>query len=237
MISTKHKCVFVHIPKCGGQSVEDIFIRENGLSWETREPLLLRANNDPEAGPPRLAHLTYQEYLSYCYISHELMQVYTSFAIVRNPYRRAESLYRFLGYDCAIPFGRFLRDVLVRQLEDKGELYWFVRPQHEFVCDASGTVCVDQIIRLEELDEKMPTVLQQLDITTTCIPHINQSNKRSVFKYWLARLNFAKNGCFSLRPVVASTAVWDWEAVAIVDRLYQQDFHCFGYQQKVRKND
>ena len=53
MISHKHKTIFVHIPKTGGQSVESVFIEDEGLTWDTRAPLLLRRNDD---GFPDLWH-------------------------------------------------------------------------------------------------------------------------------------------------------------------------------------
>ena len=36
MISLAHQCVFVHIPKCAGQSVETAFLNETSLAWKQR---------------------------------------------------------------------------------------------------------------------------------------------------------------------------------------------------------
>ena len=44
MISYKRKCVFVHMLKCTGQSIESVFVNDAGLTWEDRAPLLLRPN-------------------------------------------------------------------------------------------------------------------------------------------------------------------------------------------------
>ena len=63
MISHRHRCVFVHIPKVAGQSIEHVFLGWNGLNWKGRAPLLLRPNEDPRKGPPRLAHLRAQDYV------------------------------------------------------------------------------------------------------------------------------------------------------------------------------
>ena len=57
MISHPHRTVFVHIPKCGGQSIETAFLADLGLGWKSRAPLLMGANDRPELGPPRLSHL------------------------------------------------------------------------------------------------------------------------------------------------------------------------------------
>ena len=53
MLSHQDKCLFVHIPKAAGQSVESIFVQRSGLTWQTRDALLLRPNKEPEQGPPR----------------------------------------------------------------------------------------------------------------------------------------------------------------------------------------
>ena len=54
VISHEHRCVFVHIPKCAGQSIETVFLEDLGLDWSNRSILLLRPNECPDIGPPRL---------------------------------------------------------------------------------------------------------------------------------------------------------------------------------------
>lgn len=236
MISHNHKCIFVHIPKCGGQSIENIFLEANGLNWESRAPLLLRQNDNPLIGPPRLAHLTYRDYLDYCYVSPDLMQTYTTFTIVRNPYKRIESLYHYLGYDCAVPFSRFVTQVLAGQLEKKGDLYWFVRPQHEYVCDHAGTIAVDKVIKLEQLDEDIHSLLASVGIESKSIPHVNKSKKKSVLTYFRKRISHSAKGCFSLSPFVSAKPVWSTTALAAVNHFYMIDFQSFGYNTKVCEN-
>ena len=58
MISHRHQCVFVHVPKTAGISIEHVFLAQYGLTWDERAPLLLRFNPDPALGPERLGHLT-----------------------------------------------------------------------------------------------------------------------------------------------------------------------------------
>ena len=67
MICHQFKCLFIHIPKVAGQSIESAFLSELGLSWEQRASLLLKKNSNPLKGPPRLAHLTCKEYIEHQY--------------------------------------------------------------------------------------------------------------------------------------------------------------------------
>lgn len=228
MISHKHRSLFIHIPKCGGQSVEHVFLRDHGFTWETREPLLLRAN-DSSHGPPRLAHLTWQEYVNLGYISATLMREYTTFTVVRDPYKRVESLYRCLGYDASISFAKFVLDVLTPQLREKGVQYWFIRPQYEYVCDIAGTISVEHVIKLEHINEQLPPLLVDLGISKPEVPHVNKAKKRGVFGRLRTRLEHARQGIYTYSPFVPRGVVWTPDTRAAVRSLYQRDFEAFDY--------
>ncbi|MCG7199107.1 sulfotransferase family protein [Marinobacter pelagius] len=234
MISHKHKCIFVHIPKCGGQSIEDIFIRENGLTWKTRAPLLLRKNRDQKKGPPRLAHLTYVEYISLGYISPKMMKEYTKFSIVRDPYKRVESLYKFLGYDAAIPFERFICEIFRPQMENKGKLHWFLKPQVDYLRDEYGVIKVDHVVKLEQLSEEMPKVLEEIGLKVDKIPHINKSSARGKLKTLAFRLFHAINGCFTWALNVDSEIAWTEDLLTVVNEYYADDFDQFDYSRRLQ---
>ena len=88
MISIKHKIIFIHIPKCAGQSIENIFLLDLGLNWQQRHPLLLRPRKVKEKGPERLAHLYAEEYFKFGYIPKEKYDKFFKFSIIRNPVDR-----------------------------------------------------------------------------------------------------------------------------------------------------
>ena len=88
MISIKHKIIFIHIPKCAGQSIENIFLEDLGLNWQQRHPLLLRPRKAKEKGPERLAHLYAEEYFKFGYIPKEKYDKFFKFSIIRNPVDR-----------------------------------------------------------------------------------------------------------------------------------------------------
>jgi hypothetical protein len=88
MISHSHKVIFIHVPKCAGQSIETIFLKDLGLTWEFRAPLLLRPKSREELGPERLAHLFANEYVKFGYIEASKFNDYFKFAIIRDPIDR-----------------------------------------------------------------------------------------------------------------------------------------------------
>lgn len=172
MISHFHRTVFVHIPKCGGQSVEQAFLTDLGLPWEMRAPLLLRPNDDPRLGPPRLAHLLARDYARCHYISSELFGTYYSFAVLRDPAARAVSLYNYLRisrrdeepFDIDTFLFRWLacqmefRTASPEQQNEPGNSFYFVRPQIDFVTAHDGRVMVEDLFLLEELKCRFPVI-------------------------------------------------------------------------------
>ena len=143
MICRDYRCLFVHIPKTAGQSVEQVFLRLLGLSWETRAPLLLRGNDDPRLGPPRLAHLTAAEYVSCGYLTPAEFGTYFRFSIVRNPWDRIVSEYKYRRHPVTMDFKTYL----FKRLPSPGwsEPYRHIIPQHDFLYDEAGRLLVDYV--------------------------------------------------------------------------------------------
>jgi|SRR5690554_273472 len=97
MISHKHKCIFIHIPKCAGSSIRDHFFQ--GMSFDWRGP-----NYDVLYGwcPKRkihLQHATAKQLLETELIKEEVWDEYFKFTFVRNPWDRAYSDYLWIKKD------------------------------------------------------------------------------------------------------------------------------------------
>ena len=182
MLSHHHKTIFVHVPKCAGQSVEMAYLGDLGLTWETRAPLLLRFNDRSELGPPRLAHLLAKDYVKFHYVSNELFERYFKFAIVRNPWSRAVSLYKHLDFN--MPFKSFATDWLAGEfaLAEKSKIFWFIRPQRDFLTDQGKTI-VDDILRFEDLASEFGRIRRVTGLKSQ-LPHVNKgyeiSHRRNV---------------------------------------------------------
>ena len=138
MISHKHKCIFVHIPKVAGQSIEHVFLSIHGLSWANRGPLLLRPNSNPQAGPARLAHLTAHEYVKCSHLSEELFNSYFKFSFVRNPWDRLLSEFKWRKLNVKHWAAWVRRKCSTKAAADTADPERHVKPQYDFLFDEKG---------------------------------------------------------------------------------------------------
>jgi hypothetical protein len=228
MISDKYKCIFVHIPKVAGQSIEHVFLDLHGLTWETREPLLLRLNDNPTIGPPRLAHLMASEYVSCGHVSQDTFNAYFKFAFVRNPWSRLISFYKYLGYADRLTFSEFIHGEFMEK--EWKENLWFVGPQYDYIYDKNGNQLVDYVGKFEELQKGFDSVCTQLELPQTKLPFVNPTGH-------------GKGGMRAFKDLVKKISpfhvyietydhyskYYDSRTQKIVSDLYARDIEAFGY--------
>lgn len=215
MICHKYKCIFVHIPKTAGQSIEHVFLNLLGLSWEEREPLLLKFNYDKNLGPPRLAHLKAQEYLKYNYISQSMFDSYFKFSFVRNPWSRIVSFYNYRRYYQLFSFKHFVTKRLKNKILEKD--YWFIGPQHEFIMNHNGDIIVDYIGRFENLKDDFNVICNALGLKDVKLPHVNKAREVSLIQ------KFVK------KSKKHYSEYYDRETKEIVENAYKKDIQIFNY--------
>ena len=230
MISHQYRCVFVHIPKTAGMSIEQVFVDLVGLTWKTRAPLLLGRNEDPRRGPPKLEHLRAGEYLACGHLTAAQLESYFKFSFVRNPWDRIVSEYKYRGYPVKIDFKTYL----FKHLPPPGwtDTYSHVMPQYDFLHDEAGTLLVDFVGKYETLQTGFDTVCARLGIPTTRLPWVNRSLEK-------ARLTSLRELRKRLRRALWSrerkhtfghyTEYYDDESRHFVARLYGKDIDAFGY--------
>lgn len=235
MICHDYKCIFFHIPKNAGQSVEHVFLKLLGLTWETRAPLLLRPNPTPELGPPHLAHLLGREYVGHRYISQDLFDQYFKFAFVRNPWDRMVSMYKWHAFHKICSFNQFVTREFPRDLWKKK--HWFVCPQTDYICDANGEVLADYVGRYENLAADFHYVCTQIGLPPLDLPHANSNrlgkNRAHTTLRWEARkvLSYpwwVLKGRKSV-PTGKYRAYYTDEARELVGEYYKSDIEMFGY--------
>ncbi|MCP4111788.1 MAG: sulfotransferase family protein [Desulfobacteraceae bacterium] len=232
MICHHYRCIFIHIPKNAGQSIEHVFLNLLDLNWETRAPLLLRHNDRPELGPPTLAHLKAGEYVRFKYLTQEMFDDYFKFTIVRNPWTRMVSIYKYLRFDKKCDFKTFLMGEFKNRIfEDKN---WFVGPQSDFLYNDNGDLLVDYIGRFEDLQNSFDHVCKAIGLPPTQVPHINEAKDRrpdfslkprKLAKYYLQKM-FAKT-----IPVYKTyQEYYDRTSMDFVAEIYSKDIDLFSYK-------
>ncbi len=189
MISHQYKCIFIHIPKCAGTSIESALghlDQHSGRDGQDHRSLrmlerpslkaaafnssenvkeLLRAKKHQylgrEANPKNKLTVTAQQYRDYY-----------KFTVVRNPWARAFSWYnnvmrdeahiQALGVNSSLPFKVFLQ-----QFAGKGLL----RPQVYWLKNFDGDIPMDYIARFENLAEDTGEVFSRLGLGDVTLPH------------------------------------------------------------------
>ncbi len=230
MICGEYRCLFVHIPKTAGQSVEHVFLRLLGLTWETRAPLLLRGNDDPRLGPPRLAHLTAAEYVSCGHLTPAEFASYFKFSFVRNPWDRIVSGFKYGRHPVTIDFKTYL----FKRLPSPGwsESYRHIIPQHDFLYDEAGRLLVDFVGRFERLQADFEAICSRAGIPPTPLPHANRSLEKArprsfrELRRWVRRAIWSREKAHTFPHY---TEYYDDESREYVGHLYRKDVQAFNY--------
>ena len=176
MVSHKHKCIFIHIPKAAGTSIERAFMDDLCLDMNNRHALLLGENTNKDLGPRRVSHLSASEYVNLHFVSQEIYDSYFKFSVVRHPVDRLYSIYKYRTYSDYITFDQFIKLKLPELFNSKREGY-FYRSQYDYVfCDKGS--CVNFIGKLENITEDFKIIKDNISLETD-LRHYNKSKIKS----------------------------------------------------------
>ncbi|MCH1458206.1 MAG: sulfotransferase family protein, partial [Synechococcus sp. MOX_bin73] len=141
MISYDKRCIFIHIPKCGGTSIENVIwphpedLTEANLWWG----FVSKYHNKYQTGG--LQHLLARQVRSE--VGLEIFNSFYKFTIVRNPWDRIVSqfaymqtrsdLMDFIGMQPETEFKAYLG-----LIQKKQHVQWM--PQTDFILDQDGTL-------------------------------------------------------------------------------------------------
>ncbi|MEM6395433.1 MAG: sulfotransferase family 2 domain-containing protein [Bacteroidota bacterium] len=186
MISHRHKCIFIHIPKTGGASVEHVIWPNK--SDRTVENLWMgfvnKYENKYQTGG--LQHLTANHIKME--VGEEIFKSYFKFSIVRNPWEKVISQYvymkskrkdlrKYLGMSRYTSLKKYLH-----LIQKKKHVQWM--SQSDFLLDSNGYILADKIIRFENLNPESISIFNQLNIPNHQLPHINKSERRHYTSYY-----------------------------------------------------
>jgi hypothetical protein len=236
LISSEHNCIFVHVPKTGGTSIEHAILDDLGSKPDDKGELLLGPNPDKGCGPRRLNHFTAAEFVKCGRVSREVFNAYYKFGFVRDPWDRVVSTYKYLrlGGD----FKRFVCDILPNSLMESDYYGYFVRPQHDYLYDSQGNCLVDFVGRFERLYEDFGIVARRVKLNAA-LPHKNRDAGSGI--PFASRVRQTAFGAFALSPAYiraawgdkqvhpSPRAYYDSESAGVVGELYKLDASTFGY--------
>jgi hypothetical protein len=213
MISHKHKCIFIHIPKSGGTSIEDIIWPSTADRSEENlwGGLIDQYSNKHQTGG--LQHLLASQVKQE--VGEEVFSKYYKFTFVRNPWDKAVSQYSYLkgrndlrkliGIKENAEFKTYL-DLIQKTIH----VQWM--PQSKFFLDNNGEKLVDFVGKLEDFDNNVHDVLDTLNI------------RKGIFQKKIRKIPHSKK---SSRTHYSD--YYDKESKELVENIYGQDIELLGY--------
>lgn len=191
------KLIYVHIPKTGGTSVEK-YGKKHGIKWgrHMKFPRPNKKINSPYWHlPPNLFNKKNTPYKG------------KKFTIVRNPYDRAVSEYKYRfeiwskKQDNVSKKGlnNFMHDLEKKIKKNKYCYDSHFLPQHEFIDENT------EVIKLENIEKDFPILMKKYNLPEEKLPKTYKTSDK-VTKYDL-----------------------DKKSIEFLNKIYDKDFEKFGY--------
>jgi len=187
-VSDKNKCIFIHIPRTAGSSIEEALLRIN-TTGEDRDvpqpevlfgliPDKLRKSYDIPMNYRELQHLNAVEVRKI--VTPGKWGEYYKFAFVRNPWDRLVSWYYYLNRTEDF-------DEWIQVLSTEGTPFnddRVSRSQLEWITDKNGENMVDYVGRFENLEVDYKRICNKLGLKVTKLPFIRKTNHRFYREYY-----------------------------------------------------
>ena len=200
MINHKHKFIFIHIPKTGGTSVDEFFTGK------------------------MQKHACMKDYIDN--LGSNLVKKYFKFCIVRNPWDKTVSHHTMInnrileGHPKTVriygkkihPFKEYvvenmgMKDRSGTEFETKHSHDFDTMDQLNWISDFNGNICIDYIMRLENMQQYFNIICDKIGIPRQQLPHENKTKHKHYTEYY------------------------DDETREIVAEQYEKDIEYFGYK-------
>jgi hypothetical protein len=204
MINREYKCIFIHVPKCGGLSMESI-CRDNDI-------LIDPVNNN--------ANKLNEKHDTDVYTNFEdVPDINFSFSFVRNPFERLVSAWKCpwvtgkrINDKWEVPFSNFtdfIRDFVLKESDWNFFRWSHVMPYTDSrmkLFNSDGKELLSFIGKLETYQQDFNFVCDKIKIPQQQLPHKNATKHKSYTEYY------------------------DDETKQIVAEKYAKDIEYFGYE-------
>lgn len=181
MISHRHKCIFIHIPKAAGSSIEYYF-KTKPFNW--KEPNFETLVGWDPKRKIHLQHATAKQLLELELISEDTWKEYFKFSFVRNPWSRAYSDYFWMINDTGIKdsFENFIQkkgDFKKVLSDDSRKEYRgdHLIPQTDFLF-IDGVIAVDYFGKQEHFNHDFDYVKKALNLSHEMNFHEKKSSHK-----------------------------------------------------------
>jgi len=180
MLSLEHKFLFVHIPKTGGNSIQQALI-------DYSEDRIVLANHFQDGvnrfgiyspNIPSRKHSAINDYASM--LDREIFNDIFKFSCVRNPWDRLISFY-FSPHNGVKTWDRDMFISLVKRVRPMID---YLRVHNTGINRAKSSIDIDYIIRYERLQDDFDAVCDKLELPRRSLPHRNKSDHNYYSEYY-----------------------------------------------------
>lgn len=183
MISHKHRCIFVEVPKTGSSSIRSIF------GYPPKPHLnIVQIKNKLENDWTHYGGFQ-NKLISSIYLlipdkyrkhwGRKQFNIYFKFGFVRNPWDRVVSLYHRreglqlkykMSFDDFVHWIKYSSSTCIHPVPQTNQLDWFVDPH--------GNLLVDYIGKFENLEDDWKYISRKLGINME-LPHVNKNPRKN----------------------------------------------------------
>lgn len=216
MISHVHRCIFIHVPKVGGTSIEEYLRMHAAALGPWPEPGLDRMMRRKSLAEMLNRH---PDYFAFAFVRHPFDRLVSAW--LHGLRENAPSYFERPTRDLTL--GEYVRIAVDRRVAEQSEFdRYHLLPQVSFIPDASRRtlfgVALDPRVtcgfvgRYERLEDDFRMVCQRLGIPAVGLPWLRQAPREAGrrWPHWSER--------------------FDAETRRLATQLYQADFEAFGYE-------
>ena len=167
-VNDQLKCIFIHIPKTGGSSINTVLREHGGISLFGDIP-----KREKGKGPGHFHHFRWYEVKEH--VDPDVWRHYFKFAVIRNPWDRVVSWFEYHKVTKSNKLKHLTFDEWVRKRP--GPPMW----RHIHTTIASK---VDFIVRYENYARDINVVWDRLGIEVDHMPHIKKTDRKPYQEYY-----------------------------------------------------